>query len=290
MHIGAVFPQIEIEADPAAVRDYAQAAEALGYHHVLAYDHVLGANAASRPGWRGFYDHRDPFYEPFVLFAFMAAATRALEFVTGIIILPQRQTALVAKQAACLDVLCGGRLRFGIAIGWNDVEYEGLGQNFHDRGARFEEQVEVLRLLWSQELVTFRGRWHSITDAGLNPLPVQRPIPLWLGGEADAVLRRAGQWGAGWMPVSPADDALKAKIATLHGYARAADRQPETIGLNGFVRYGQLAPAGAAGFRAELDRWRALGASHATLDTMRAGLKGAKAHIEALRRFKEATG
>ena len=158
MKFGVVFPQTEIGADPVAVRDYAQAAEALGYEHLLAYDHVVGANAASRLGWRGSYSHTDMFHEPFVLFGFLAGVTRTLGMVTGIVILGQRQTVLVAKQAAAVDVLSGGRLRLGIGTGWNAVEYEALGENFHDRGRRSEEQIDLMRLLWTQELVSFEGR------------------------------------------------------------------------------------------------------------------------------------
>ncbi|MBX7251491.1 MAG: LLM class F420-dependent oxidoreductase, partial [Candidatus Promineofilum sp.] len=200
MHIGLVYPQTEYPADPAAVRDYAQTAEALGFSHILAYDHVLGANPDRPGGWTGPYTYQTPFMEPFVLFSHMAAVTTHLGFATGILILPQRETALVAKQAATLDVLCGGRLRLGIGTGWNEVEYVALGQDFHTRGRRQEEQIEVLRALWTQELVTFKGRWHDIPDAGLNPLPVQRPIPLWFGGHADVVLRRLARLGDGWMP------------------------------------------------------------------------------------------
>src|SRR5262245_54972749 len=162
MRFGVVFPQTEISADPMVIRDYAQAAEELGYHHILAYDHVIVANPASRPGWHSPYSHRDSFHEPFVLFGFHASFTKNIELVTGIIILPQRQTVLVAKQAAALDVLSGGRLRLGIGIGWNPVEYEALGENFKNRGRRCEEQVEVMRKLWTQELVSFEGKWHKI--------------------------------------------------------------------------------------------------------------------------------
>ncbi len=200
MHIGLVYPQTEYPPDPAAVRDYAQAAEALGYSHVLAYDHILGANPDRPGGWTGPYTYRDPFMEPFLLFTYMAAVTTRLGFIPGILILPQRETTLVAKQAAVLDVLCGGRLRLGVGTGWNEVEYIAAGYDFHTRGARQEEQIEVLRRLWTQELVTFKGRWHDIPDAGLNPLPVQRPIPIWLGGHADVVLRRIARLGDGWLP------------------------------------------------------------------------------------------
>ena len=200
MQLGVVFPQTEIGNDPAVVRDYGQAAEGLGYKHVLAFDHVLGGNAATHD-LRGPYKHTDAFHEPFVLFGFLAAVT-GLEFVTGIIILPQRQTALVAKQAAALDVLCEGRLRLGVAVGWNHVEFEALGMDYSDRGRRIDEQIEVMRLLWTNELITFEGQEHRITDAGFNPLPVQQPIPVWFGGHAEAVLQpHRPRSGDGWFPL-----------------------------------------------------------------------------------------
>ena len=171
MKIGAVFPQTEIGADPAAVADFATAAEEIGYHHLIVYDHVLGASTANRPDWQGPYTAESLFHEPFVLFGYLAGLTKTLELVTAVIILPQRQTALVAKQAAAVDVLSGGRLRLGAGTGWNAVEYEALGENFHNRGVRSEEQIDVMRQLWADDVVSYDGRWHKITEAGLNPLP-----------------------------------------------------------------------------------------------------------------------
>ncbi len=284
MRIGAVYPQTEFVNDPAAIRDYAQAVEALGYTHVLAYDHVLGANPNRPGGWSGPYTYRSSFQEPFVLFAFMAGVTTTLEFATGIIILPQRQTALVAKQAATLDVLCGGRLRLGIGIGWNQVEYIALNEQFTNRGRRVEEQIQVLRALWTQELVTFQGQWHTIPDAGLNPLPVQRPIPLWFGGHADPVLRRLAHYGAGWMPnyrtaaeAQPALDALDVHLA-------AAGRSRRDIGIEARLAYGQ----GDTSRWVELiEGWRAAGATHLTVNTMGSGFTHPQQHLDALRHFAE---
>jgi probable F420-dependent oxidoreductase len=194
MRIGIVFPQYEIGTDPAAIRDFAQAAEGIGYHHLLASEHVLGASTAARPDWRRPYGdtHRaytdeDQFHEPLVLFGFLAGLTRRIELVTGILILPQRQTALVAKQAAEIDVLSGGRLRLGVGLGWNAVEYEALGMDFRTKARRIEEQIALLRALWTQPVVDFAGEWDRIPAAGINPLPVQRPIPIWLGGGTDTV-------------------------------------------------------------------------------------------------------
>ena len=198
MKIGAVFPQLEIGADPKVVRDWATTVEDAGYNHVLAYDHVLGADPANRPGWTGYTD-KSLFHEVFVLFGYLAGITTELELVTGVLVLPQRQTALVAKQAAEVDVLSGGRLRLGVGIGWNHVEYQALGVPFRQRGALLEEQVDVLRRLWADPVISYDGKYHEIEEAGLNPLP-GREIPIWFGGSADAVLRRTGRIGDGWMP------------------------------------------------------------------------------------------
>ncbi len=212
MQLGAVFPQTEIGADPAAVRDFAQAAEAMGYEHLLVFDHVLGADPSKRESWDRPYSHTDMFHEPFVLFGYLAAFTETIQMTTGILILPQRQTALVAKQAAAVDVLTGGRLRLGVGIGWNDVEYEALGENFANRGRRSEEQIELMRLLWTQDVVDFQGRYHKVTHAGINPLPVQRPIPIWFGGGAPKVVERIGRLGDGWFPQFQPDSAGQEQI------------------------------------------------------------------------------
>lgn len=282
MHVGVVFPQTEIGADPAYLKDFAQAAEELGFAHILAYDHIVGANPASRPGWKAPYSHLDMFHEPLVLFAYLAGVTQKIELCTGIVILPQRQTVLVAKQTAALDVLSGGRLRFGIGIGWNAVEYEALGEDFNNRGRRSEEQIEVLRQLWSQPAVTFQGRWHKITDAGINPLPVQRPIPLWFGGGDERALRRLARLGDGWFPLLPPDEKCRAAIEKIRDHAKEAGRDPQAIGIEGRVSYGQ---GSADAWRNDLAAWKNLGASHASFNTMKAGLKSPSAHIEAMRQF-----
>ncbi len=286
MRFGVIFPQTEIGKDPIAIRDYAQAAEALGYHHILAYDHVIGANPASRPGWRPPYSLQHVFHEPFVLFAYLAGLTKNVELVTGIIILPQRQTVLVAKQAAALDILSGGRLRLGIGTGWNPVEYEALGENFKDRGRRSEEQVEVMRLLWTKEVISYEGRWHKINDAGLNPLPVQRPIPIWIGGTDDRVLRRLARLGDGWFPQHPPDDKCRAAIDMIRRCAQDAGRDPKAIGIEGRIAVDQ---GPGEGWLKLIRAWKELGATHVTFNTMKAGLTTPATHIDAIRRFKEAT-
>jgi probable F420-dependent oxidoreductase len=285
MHIGLVYPQTEYPADPAAVRDYAQTAEALGYSHILAYDHVLGANPNRSGGWSGPYTYRDSFIEPFLLFTYMAAVTSRLGFATGILILPQRETALVAKQAATLDMLCGGRFRLGIGTGWNEIEYVALTQDFHTRGKRQEEQIEVLRLLWTQELVTYQGHWHDIPDAGLNPLPIQQPIPLWFGGHADIVLRRLARAGDGWMPGFRTADAAQSHLDALDRYLTEYGRSREKIGLEPRLHWhdGDLDALGRI-----LEGWRLAGATHISLNTMGAGFKSPDDHLAAIRAFAEA--
>ena len=284
MHVGVTLPQTEMSTDPVAIRDYAQAVEELGYDHIQSLDHVLGANAVSRPGWQGPYDHNDLIHEAFVLLGYLAGVTRRLELVTTVLILPQRQTALVAKQAAEIDVLSGGRLRLGVGIGWNDVEYEALGEDFHNRGRRSEEQIEMLRALWNGELVTFKGRWHTVTDAGINPLPVQRPIPIWFGGSAEPVLRRIARIGDGWFPQFRPDDQGQATLQRLRGYAREAGRDPADIGIDGAMR---IADIPEEEWVREATAWRDIGATHLSVNTRNAGLTFPEGHCETIRRFKE---
>ena len=284
MKLGVVFPQTEIGSDPGAVREYAQAAEGMGYNHILAFDHVLGANAESRPGWSGAYRHTDAFHEPFVLFGYLAAVTNSVELVTGVIILPQRQTALVAKQTAAVDVLSQGRLRLGIGIGWNAVEYEALSENFHDRGRRSEEQIDLLRKLWTNDLITYEGRWHKITDAGLNPLPVQQPIPVWFGGAAPQTIRRVATMGDGWFPLFRPDDHGRELIESMREQAAEAGRGPNDIGVESWV---SIRDSSEDDWKRTAEAWRELGATHLSVNTMNAGLESPQAHIEAIERFKE---
>jgi len=285
MHIGVVFPQVEIGTDPGAIRDYAQAVEAMGYTHILTFDHVLGANPDRPGGWKGPYTHRHAFHEPFVLFGFLAAATRRVELVTGILILPQRQTALVAKQAAAVDVLSAGRLRLGIGVGWNAVEFEALGERFTNRGVRIEEQIEVLRTLWARDLVTIAGQWHRVTDAGLNPLPPRRTVPIWMGGESEAVVRRAARLADGWMPHFRPGPEAQAIVDRLHGLVRAAGRDPAAFGIEGRMTLAQVPPEQREG---ELAAWRKMqGISHLCVHTVGLGLKTPGEHVQALERFKK---
>jgi len=287
MKFGAVFPQTEIGNDPIAIRDYAQAVEGLGYDHLIAYDHVLGANTANRPDWKGPYTHQHPFHEIFVLFGYLAGLTRTIELVTSVVILPQRQTTLVAKQAAEVDVLSGGRLRLGVGIGWNAVEYEALNQDFHTRGARIEEQVKVLRALWTQPLVTFHGESHQITEAGLNPLPIQQPIPIWFGGHAEPMLKRAGRLADGWFPLSEPGDEARNMIERLHSYAREAGRSPNEIGIEAVIK---VTDGTEDTLRNRVAGWIDLGATHLCVNTMRAGFRSPQEHIDTLQRMRKVLG
>jgi probable F420-dependent oxidoreductase len=286
MKLGVTFPQLEIGSDPGVIREYAQTAQDVGYDYLLAYDHVLGAETTNRPGWKGYTD-KDQFHEPFVLFGYLAGVAPGLAYVPGVIIVPQRQTALVAKQAAEVDVLTGGTFRLGIGVGWNPVEYEALGEDFTTRGRRVEEQMEVLRLLWTEPIVTFAGKYHRITEAGLNPLPVQRPIPIWIGGMADVALERTGRLADGWFPLGRLDDAMREKIDRLRGYTEAAGRPLDAVGIDARVDVRAI-PEGE--WAAEVERWQAVGATHLSVNTMGAGLASPRDHIETIRRFKEVVG
>jgi probable F420-dependent oxidoreductase len=285
VHIGAVFPQTEIGSDPIAIRDYAQAVEQLGYHHILIYDHILGASTATRPNWSGAYNSDDSFHEVFVLFGYLAAITHQVELVTGVLVLPQRQTALVAKQAAEVDILSGGRLRLGVGVGWNAVEYEALNEDFHTRGARCAEQIAELRALWSEPVVMFKGRWHTIDAAGINPLPMQRPIPIWIGGYTEATLKRAARIGDGYLPATrPPDDQSRELIERLRGYLHEVGRAPESFGIEARLSLGQVPKAEWAAYA---DGWRGLGATHLCVNTMDMGLASPQDHVEALQQVKD---
>lgn len=285
MRLGAVFPQIEIGADPGGVRAWVEAVEAMGFDHILIYDHVLGASTANRPDWTGAYTADNMFHEVMVVLGYMAAITERVELVPNVIILPQRQTALVAKQAAEIDVLSRGRLRLGIGVGWNAVEYEALGERFSNRGARVDEQIEVLRRLWTEPVVTYEGRWHRITEAGINPLPVQRPIPLWIGGTADAAIQRAGRLGDGWFPQRPPNEAMRDALSRLRTYAREAGRDPDEIGVEARLSLSVVPESDWVDFART---WRNLGATHLGINTMSVGLQTPDDHIAALRRVKAA--
>jgi probable F420-dependent oxidoreductase len=288
MKIGVTFPQTEIGSDPAVLRDYAQTAEDLGYDHILAYDHVLGAQPGDhRPGWSGPYNYQSTFHEPLVLFAYMGAVTSRIEFVTGVLILPQRQAALVAKQAAEVDILTDQRLRLGVANGWNAVEFESLNEDFHNRGRRIEEQIEVMRRLWTEEVVTFKGKWHTLDHVAIAPRP-RRLIPVWFGGMSDAAMRRAARVGDGWYPqLRPSDGDPRAVLDRFRSYVREFGRRPDDVGLQTTAAIANATPDALS---RRLEELEALGITHVCINTMNAGLAGPRDHIDAIRRYKEETG
>lgn len=320
--LGTSMPEHLIGTDHGALAAFLTAVEELGYGYVTIGDHVLGADLANRPEWRPYlgqaplYDHRTPWHDPFVLYGYLAAITSTLELCTGILISPQRQAALLAKQAAEVDILSGGRVRLVIAAGWNDVEFEALGVDFASRGKILEEQVVLMRQLWTQDVVTYKGRFHTVTAAGINPLPVQRPIPLWFGGQSPVVLRRTGRLADGWFPYYPffAEDKVREDLATVHSSAREAGRDASMIGIEGSIYFYDerfAMPLGARMAPTTLDEcveyaqlWKDIGATRywvtapwADLGPEETGVRepgkewsGVDARIEALREFKEAIG
>jgi probable F420-dependent oxidoreductase len=278
MRIGVVFPQTEIGADAGAVRAYAEHVEGLGFTHLLAYDHVVGADPNVHAGWDGPYDLHNTFHEPLVTFGYLAAVTTSLELVTGILILPQRQTVLVAKQAAEVDLLSGGRLRLGVGLGWNAVEYEALGEDFSNRGKRSAEQVDLMRKLWAEQTVTYEGAYHRVTGAGLAPLPIQRPIPVWFGASSPRACRRAGRLGDGWFPMVGPGPKLEQALQEVAQAATEVGRDPAQIAMEGQVSWNGNADDLADGLRV----WAEAGASHVSINTMNAGLPSVDDHLRAL--------
>ncbi len=286
MHVGVVFPQTEIGPDAGAVRAYAERVAELGFTHVLAYDHVLGADPRVHAPWHGPYDVHTTFHEPMVLYGYLAALT-PLELVTGVIILPQRQTALAAKQAAEVDLLTGGRFRFGVGLGWNAVEYEALGKDFTSRGRRLEEQVALLRRLWTEQSMTFEGRFERVTGAGLAPLPVQRPIPIWFGAQSPRAYERAGRLADGWFPQVPPGPRLDEARAIVNAAAQEAGRDPAALGMEGRVSWTR---DGLPALLDHVERWRAADATHLSVNTMNAGLGGVDGHLAVLGEAAAALG
>jgi probable F420-dependent oxidoreductase len=294
LEVGVIFPQTEIEPDPLAIKDFAQAAEDMGYAYIFIADHVLGADSAHHdfPALRT-YNHKSVVHETMTLMGYLSAITEQVGLATGILILPQRQTVLVAKQAAEVDVLSGGRLRLGIGVGWNSVEFEALGEDFHNRGARSAEQIEVMRALWTQEVVDYHGKWHNISHAGLNPLPVQRPIPVFLGAGSSAtptiaepVLKRVARIADGWCPNFGPDERGRAYVEKVHGYMLEMGRDSDKLQLDGRLRTSGKQPED---WIDEAKAWEELGARYLSIENRQGGLKTAGEHIEAMRRFKDVT-
>jgi probable F420-dependent oxidoreductase len=281
MEFGAVFPHNEIGTDPGAIRDYAQGAEALGATHLLIYDHVMGADPNRPGGWKGAYDKDVAFHEPLTTFAFMAAVTEKIDLITTILILPQRQTVLVAKQAAEVALLSSNRLRLGIGTGWNKIEYEALDVAFSQRGERQEEQVELLRKLWTEDSLTYSGKYHTISAASINPRPSQ-PIPIWFGGSAPALLERCGRLGDGWIPLMGANDAARQCIETIRSHRQAAGLSMEGFGIQAQAQYAGGTPERWASHAA---KWRDLGATHLAIATHNAGKTSVEGHLERIEEY-----
>jgi len=284
MNIGVVFPQTELQPKASTLRTYATGIESLGFTHILAYDHILGADPLVHRGWQGPYDVTTMFHEPLVLFGYLSAFT-SLEFVTGIIVLPQRQTALLAKQAAQVDILSSGRLRLGVGVGWNSVEYEALGKIFADRGKRIDQQIRILRRLWTERSISAETPDERIRGAGIAPLPIQRPIPIWLGGQSARAYRRIGALGDGWIPeVQPGPD-LDGALSIIRVSAELADRDPREIGMEGRVRCAQHSVPQIIEM---IIAWKQAGASYVSIDTMGAGFQSVKEHLALLAEVQNA--
>ena len=286
MRMGVTFPQMEIGVDPGAIREFAQAAEDLGYSDLVAYDHVVGVDPEYYHDLGSPFTVDDAMHEPFVLFGYLASVTKRLTLVTGVIILGQRQTTLVAKQAAAVDVLSGGRLRLGLGTGRSYAEYEALGENFHNRGRRSEEQIALLRALWTNRLVNFDGRWHKLTRVGINPLPIQRPIPIWLGGASDPVLRRVAKLADGWYYRPHVTLDARGTLDLLRQYFKEAGRDFTSIGIQATLR---LTDGDPNTWSTRVREWEELGVTHLALNTMGAGFDAPGAHVDAIRRFKDNT-
>lgn len=284
MQIGACLPPGEFGADIGGVRAYAQAVQGLGYQHLVTGDHVLGANPADYPGWKSPYTHQTVFHEPFVLFGFIAGVAPQLGLMTSVVILPQRQTVLVAKQAAEVDVMTGGHFRLGLGLGWNAVEYEGLGMDFKNRGRRFEEQVDLMRRLWTEESISYEGAYHTVTSAGICPLPIQRPIPIWVGARSEAGVKRATRIADGYTPFQPLGASYQETMDKIHGWLQEAGRDPASFGIEGQLNATSGTPDD---WRKTVEEWRGLGASHLNVHTFGAGLRGVDAHIARLRQVRE---
>jgi probable F420-dependent oxidoreductase len=284
IRIGAVFPQLEIGSDPAAIRQYATAIERIGYRHLLAYDHVVGGSLERHEKLRNRYTADSLFHEVFVLFGFLAAVAPSLELVTGVLILPQRQAVLVAKQAAEIDVLTGGRFRLGVGIGWNDLEYEALNEPFRNRARRFVEQIDVMRQLWTTRIIDYNGEWHRLDHVGINPMPVQQPIPVWFGANAEVAIRRAARIGDGFLPNARTIEESERQLGWLRDELDRTGRASDTFGLQPRITIGET---GSDEWRRQFDWWREQRATHVDVNTMGAGCTGVDDHIRLLERVHD---
>ena len=284
MQIGAVFPHNEIGTDPGAIKAFAQGVESLGISHLLIYDHVLGADPDREGGFRGPYDKDVAFHEPFTTFAFIAAVTEKLEMITTVMILPQRQTVLAAKQAAEVALLSNNRFRLGVGVGWNEVEYVGLNETFTNRGRRQAEQVEVMRKLWSEDSLDYTGDYHRIDKASINPRPSQ-PIPVWFGGSAPALLDRVARLGDGWIPLMGANDKAQACIDTIKATREAAGLSFDDFGIQAQAQYAGGSPER---WQKHAQAWQEMGCTHIAIATHNAGPTDVDGHLSRIREYQDA--
>ncbi len=299
MRIGIVFPQFEIGLEATNIRDFAQAAEDLGYQHLTSFDQIIGLDRHSRPDWPYVHDAEDMFHEVFVMFGYLAAVTSRIELTTGILVAPMRGTALIAKQAAEVDVLSGGRMRLGVGVGVKPAEFEACGFDFHNRGKRVDEQIDFMRKLWQSDIIDYQGEFHTVEKGGLNPLPIQRPIPIWIGGISKAAIRRTAQLGDGWLPNFQADDFGRRCIEQMWEKAEQYGRDPKSIGIEATVTIIDRNPDQLT---EEIEAWRDMGATHVSVSTLperwieaeqrwnkssASALGDPQKHIDAIRKFKE---
>lgn len=285
MELGVVFPSHDIGTDPGEIRAFAQGAEALGFTHMLAYDHVLGADPDRPGGWKkGLYTKDDAFHEPLTLFAYLAGVTERMGFISNVLISTQRQAALTAKQAAQVAIVSGGRLRLGIGTGWNQLEYEALGVDFAKRGARLEEQVEVMRRLWTEDSVDFTGKFHRIDKASILPRPAES-VPVWFGGSAEPALRRAARIGDGWTALGNPGENSKAALDLIHSVLKQEGRDPARFGVQAQA---QIKGGDPDRWHKHAEAWKDLGATHLAIATTKAGFKSADQHLEAMQTYLKA--
>ena len=284
MQIGAVFPHNEIGTDPGAIKAYAQGVEAMGITHLLIYDHVLGADPDREGGFRGPYDKDVAFHEPFTTFAFIAGVTDKIDLITTVMILPQRQTVLAAKQAAEVALLSNNRFKLGIGVGWNELEYVGLNETFNNRGRRQEEQVDVMRKLWSEDSLDYTGEYHRIDKASINPRP-SKTIPIWFGGSAPALLDRVARLGDGWIPLMGANDKAKACIDTIKQAREAAGLSFDNFGIQAQAQYAGGSPER---WRKHAEAWREMGCTHLAIATHNAGPTNVDGHLARIGEYQQA--
>ena len=284
MEIGAVFPHNEIGTDPQAIKDYAQGVEELGVTHLLIYDHVLGADRDRPGGFEGPYDKDVAFHEPFTTFAFIAAVTKKLDMITTVMILPQRQTVLVAKQAAELAILSNNRFKLGIGVGWNTVEYTGLNENFKNRGKRQEEQVELMRLLWESEVLEYKGDYHHIDKASINPRP-SKSVPIWFGGGAPQLIQRCADLGDGWIPLMGPNEAARKTLAAIKEKRKSKGLDWDNFGVQAQAQY---AGGDAERWNKHAEKWRNLGASHLAIATHNAEPTNVDGHLGRIKEYLNA--